>query len=375
SRLAMEANSWLSLSEQDPRHLLPDDLRARDAFGARDVGWVEQMRPFVRELSAPGARVLDPFAGFGTTLVAAALEGRSSLGIELSPERAQIARERLARLGLGQAEVMAGDVIERVEQLSEIDLVLTNLPYFGCDFGAPDEGGRQLYAAPSYAAYLEHMRGVFRALKPALRSGAHLVAMVQNVEVAGHFVPQAWDIARLLSERFTLQEERVLVYPRARRSQRPATRANRAHEYALVAVNAAQPIDIEDSLACVRQLSALGPCVVFGSFARWLRTRPGAARPADLDLRISADSVALARTCAWLSDQGFRLERWGAEVSLAGLAPAAHGSHYIRARRLTADGRLVQLDLCFGQDDVGFELALRDSDPIAGVRVARLESC
>src|SRR5262245_55420923 len=104
------------------------------------------MRPFVRELSAPGARVLDPFAGFGSTLLAAALEGRTAIGVELSPERAQIARERLARLELRGAEVTAGDIVARAPALSEIDLVLTNLPYFGCGFEVAAETGRQLYA-------------------------------------------------------------------------------------------------------------------------------------------------------------------------------------------------------------------------------------
>jgi hypothetical protein len=214
------------------------------------------------------------------------------------------------------------------------------------------------------------MRQLLRALKPAMRRGAHLVAMVQNVEVGGHFVPQAWDIARLVAERFTLREERLLVYERTRCAERPSTRANRAHEYALVAVNEPQLIDLKASLACVRQLSTLGPCLVIGSFARWLRSPDAAPLPADLDLRVPLDAEALARRCAWLADQGFRLERWGAELSLPALAVAAHGSHYIRARRLRADGSLCQLDLCFDQDDASFEAALRDSALIDGVRVA-----
>ena len=43
---------------------------------------------FVEELSEPGDVVLDPFAGFGTTLVVAERLGRRGLGIELMPDPA-----------------------------------------------------------------------------------------------------------------------------------------------------------------------------------------------------------------------------------------------------------------------------------------------
>ncbi len=47
--------------------------------------------------SAPGDLVLDPMAGSGTTCVAAGQLGRHYLGIEISEEYAEIARQRVAR--------------------------------------------------------------------------------------------------------------------------------------------------------------------------------------------------------------------------------------------------------------------------------------
>ena len=44
---------------------------------------------------APGSRILDPFAGSGSTLVAAREQGHHCLGIELSPSYAAITRDRL----------------------------------------------------------------------------------------------------------------------------------------------------------------------------------------------------------------------------------------------------------------------------------------
>ncbi|WP_366941608.1 DNA methyltransferase [uncultured Kushneria sp.] len=46
-------------------------------------------------MARPGGQILDPFAGSGTTLVAAELEGYGSTGIELSDHYHNIAQARL----------------------------------------------------------------------------------------------------------------------------------------------------------------------------------------------------------------------------------------------------------------------------------------
>jgi site-specific DNA-methyltransferase (adenine-specific) len=58
------------------------------------------MRHLVR-ICPPGGRVLDPFAGSGTTGVAALAEGRRFLGIEIGEEYSTLARERLAAAASG----------------------------------------------------------------------------------------------------------------------------------------------------------------------------------------------------------------------------------------------------------------------------------
>ena len=55
------------------------------------------MRQVVR-ICEEGGRILDPFAGSGTTLVAAQLEGYSWIGCELTQHYADVTRERLATL-------------------------------------------------------------------------------------------------------------------------------------------------------------------------------------------------------------------------------------------------------------------------------------
>lgn len=56
---------------------------------------VEVMAPLVRSFSRPGDLVCDPFAGSGSTCVAAALAGRDYLGVELDETYCRHARARL----------------------------------------------------------------------------------------------------------------------------------------------------------------------------------------------------------------------------------------------------------------------------------------
>ncbi|MHB8325458.1 MAG: DNA-methyltransferase [Candidatus Dormibacteria bacterium] len=61
--------------------------------------WQQSLGParqLVRRFSLPGQLVLDPFAGSGTFPLAALMEGRRALGIELDPSHAEVARRRLA---------------------------------------------------------------------------------------------------------------------------------------------------------------------------------------------------------------------------------------------------------------------------------------
>lgn len=71
----------------------------------------ELMRQLVRACP-PGGRVLDPFAGSGTTVVAAYLEGRKAVGFELEAGNVEISNGRVAaaRAGVDPAAHAAGQV-------------------------------------------------------------------------------------------------------------------------------------------------------------------------------------------------------------------------------------------------------------------------
>ncbi len=64
-------------------------------FQHDDVRYPESLvRHFLQEYTRPGDFVFDPFAGFGTTLVAAQAMGRIGYGLELDPAKLRYASSR-----------------------------------------------------------------------------------------------------------------------------------------------------------------------------------------------------------------------------------------------------------------------------------------
>lgn len=57
---------------------------------------IDLLRMLVRLVTPDGGKVLDPFVGSGTTLIAACLEGRDAVGIERDQEYLELARRRCA---------------------------------------------------------------------------------------------------------------------------------------------------------------------------------------------------------------------------------------------------------------------------------------
>ena len=61
---------------------------------------VALMAALIGQYTQPGATVLDPFMGSGTTGVACVQTGRNFIGIEIDPGYAEIARQRIEKAQL-----------------------------------------------------------------------------------------------------------------------------------------------------------------------------------------------------------------------------------------------------------------------------------
>lgn len=344
----MDDRSWLRLDEEPAAHALPADLAARDPMAGRDIGWVTQMRPFVAQFCPPGGRVFDPFAGLGSTLLAARLEGREALGCEIDAPRAGQTGERFARLGLPRPTVIAASCDTLADgALPPFDLCLTNVPYFGCHWNG-DAAPEQLYGSESYEAHLVGLRNVFHRVRHDLAEGGFCIAMAQNLRAGDRLLPLAFDLARILGSLFVLQEERVIVYERPVHAATPLdARSNRSHEYALIARKRRETIDLAATAALLEALRAEGHrFTVFGSFARWLQN-PALVTPADADLQVASDEGAVSALLQSLAARGFSLRSWSDPVALPVHLTAYRGRHYFRAERVDPAGALIRLDLCY----------------------------
>lgn len=108
------------------------DVRDKDVHPA--VFPIALPAHFIRTLTHPGELILDPFAGVGTTLLAAQDLDRNAIGFDLQPEYVKVAKRRLtqSRLG-GTAEQMMvqAEAHESPRYIEEgtVALSVTSPPY------------------------------------------------------------------------------------------------------------------------------------------------------------------------------------------------------------------------------------------------------
>ncbi len=164
---------------------------------------------FVEELSEPGDLVLDPFAGFGTTLVVAERLGRRALGIELMPERVEQVRRRVGPA----ASVLRGDARDVARLVREpVTLCLTSPPYMTTNDHPEDPLQAYAVEAGDYPGYLTSLADVFGQVAQVLVPGGHVVVNVANTTEAGVFTPLAWDVARAVSVHLVLLGETYVAW-------------------------------------------------------------------------------------------------------------------------------------------------------------------
>lgn len=194
---------WLSLKIADLA-----DQRPVGADG--DVHFPESLvATVIEEYTTRGQRVLDPFAGYGTTLMVAERMKRHAIGVELLPERAELIRSRLR----GAAEVINGDARDLTALVSgPVDLCFTSPPYMT----AADHPQNPLTAYQTldgdYATYLAEIGNIFEQVAILLRPGGHAVINVANVRTGDTITPLAWDLARIVADHLTLRQESFLCW-------------------------------------------------------------------------------------------------------------------------------------------------------------------
>jgi DNA modification methylase len=190
---------------------------------------------FIEFFTKPGQIVLDPMAGTGSALIASLRAGRNSIGVELNPTYAEVARSliraELERLGPGapnlRCDVITGDAANLTfADLPVIDYVLTSPPYWNMLHSRGSETQRSRRASKSldvvysddpadlgnigdYADFLDRLVAIYESLQAIIRPKAYLTIIVKNVKKGGRIYPLAWDLGKRLAETYTLKDERI----------------------------------------------------------------------------------------------------------------------------------------------------------------------
>ncbi|MDN5797576.1 MAG: site-specific DNA-methyltransferase [Intrasporangium sp.] len=174
-----------------------------------DVHFTEAIATMVIEaLTAPGDVILDPFAGFGTTLAVAQRLGRRAVGVELLPERVVACRGRATG-----ATVIEGDARGLHRLVSgPFELCLTSPPYRTANDHPHDPLAAYELVGDDYATYLEDLADIADQVGQVLRPGGHLVLNVANIRHAGHTTSLAWDVARTVGQVLPFIRETVVCW-------------------------------------------------------------------------------------------------------------------------------------------------------------------
>lgn len=186
---------------------LPTEIRAtlaeleaeRHPDAEEDVHFTRGLaRTVIETLTAPGELVLDPFAGFGTTLEVAHELGRPAVGVELLPERVATIRARVPG-----AVVIEGDArgLRDLTDLAagSVALALTSPPWMT----ANDHPANPLTAYErddgDYRTYLRDLTAVAGQVRDLLRPGGHLALDVADIRHEGEVTPLIADVTAAVS--------------------------------------------------------------------------------------------------------------------------------------------------------------------------------
>jgi DNA modification methylase len=192
--------TFLRLKNQQSRKLPAE-------FQHDDLRYPEELvATFLRQFTRPGGSVLDPFAGYGTTLIAAEAMGRVPYGVEFDARRAKYVRSQIQH----PSNLIHGDTRQLLSYaIPPIDFSMTSPPYMGRD-DVEDPFTNYTTAGDGYAAYLHEIEQIYTLVRQKLKPGARAVLEVSNLKGPSGVTTLAWDVARAVSNVLEFEGETVI---------------------------------------------------------------------------------------------------------------------------------------------------------------------
>lgn len=175
----------------------------------------------IRFFTKEGATVFDPFVGVGSTLKAAALEGRIGIGIELNSRYAALAEERIrsevpeSAFFKSRQIILCGDSrkLQKQLQTDSVDFVMTSPPYWNIldkiDHKANlrevenldtkySECEDDIANIPDYETFLKELCGIFAETSRLLKKDKYIAIVVSDFRKGDKFYLYHSDLAMRL---------------------------------------------------------------------------------------------------------------------------------------------------------------------------------
>ncbi len=179
-------------------------------FQGEDVRYSESLvEYFLEQYTQPGDVVLDPFAGFGTTLIVAERMGRVPFGVEINRDRVTYARSKLANpenLIQGDARLLA------TLDLPEIDFSIASPPYMTRDNHPESPLAGYKITGEGYEEYLRGIRSIYEQLSARMKPGGKVVVEVANLKPENQVTTLAWDVGKEISKVLHFEGEIIVCW-------------------------------------------------------------------------------------------------------------------------------------------------------------------
>jgi len=204
----------------------------------------------IRTFSKRGSRVLDPFNGIGSTMIASHNLDCEGVGIDLSSEFCEIAKRRVGNNR--KITIINGDSFEELKKLKEdsFDICITSPPYWdilnmkrsadGKDVVNYSNKGNDVGNLENYDEFINTLKRLFVDVNRVLKKGGYCIVNVMDIRKKSTFYPLHSDLATAMQEIGYIYDDLIIWDRQADyNNMRPLGypykfRINKVHEYLMI---------------------------------------------------------------------------------------------------------------------------------------------
>lgn len=181
---------------------------------------------FINFFTKENMKVLDPFAGIGSTLVACKRTNRIGYGIELNEKYYKTILKRVPGF---KDNIINGDSknIKNYFKNIKFNFCISSPPYWdilnrstdgfkntrekkGLDVRYSDKN-HDLGNIDDYEKFINELSQIYFDIYDLLDNESYIVIIIKNIKKGGKMYPLAWDLAKKLSEKYVLKDEKIWI--------------------------------------------------------------------------------------------------------------------------------------------------------------------